>query len=105
MPIKLEGFSGGDRTDIVLPGVAGGTAEGLIATGTPVVVVLQNGSALAVNYAAEHAAAILEAWYPGEEGGTAIARDSGRRQQSIRPAAGNFLSVARRSCRRLTTTR
>ena len=37
------------------------------------VVVLQNGSALAVNYAAEHAAAILEAWYPGEEGGTALA--------------------------------
>ena len=37
------------------------------------VVVLQNGSALAINYAAEHAAAILEAWYPGEEGGTAIA--------------------------------
>jgi len=45
----------------------------LTSTGTPVVVVLENGSALSVNFAAEHAAAILEAWYPGEEGGTAIA--------------------------------
>lgn len=44
------------------------------ATGKPLVVVLQNGSALAVNWAQEHAGAILEAWYPGEEGGTAIAQ-------------------------------
>jgi len=73
MPIKLEGFSGGDRTDIVLPAVQEDLLKALTATGKPVVVVLQNGSALAVNYAAEHAAAILEAWYPGEEGGTAIA--------------------------------
>jgi beta-glucosidase len=73
MPIKLDGFSGGDRTDIVLPAVQEDLLKALVATGKPVVVVLQNGSALAVNYAAEHAAAILEAWYPGEEGGTAIA--------------------------------
>ena len=73
MPIKLSGFSGGDRTDIVLPAVQEDLLRALIATGKPVVVVLQNGSAVAVNYAAEHAAAILEAWYPGEEGGTAIA--------------------------------
>ncbi|HTV14405.1 MAG TPA: glycoside hydrolase family 3 C-terminal domain-containing protein, partial [Acidobacteriaceae bacterium] len=43
------------------------------ATGKPLIVVLQNGSALAVNWAAQNAKAILEAWYPGEEGGTAIA--------------------------------
>ncbi|HUY94313.1 MAG TPA: glycoside hydrolase family 3 C-terminal domain-containing protein [Terracidiphilus sp.] len=73
MPVKLEGFSGGDRTDIVLPAVQEDLLKALVATGKPVVVVLQNGSALAVNYAAEHAAAVLEAWYPGEEGGTAIA--------------------------------
>ena len=73
MPIKLEGFSGGDRTDIVLPSVQESLLEALVSTGKPVIVILQNGSALAVNYAAEHAAAILEAWYPGEEGGTAIA--------------------------------
>ena len=45
----------------------------MAATGHPLIVVLQNGSALAVNWAQEHANAILEAWYPGEEGGTAIA--------------------------------
>ncbi len=73
MPVKLEGFSGGDRTDIVLPAVQESLLGALVSLGRPVIVVLQNGSALAVNYAAEHAAAILEAWYPGEEGGTAIA--------------------------------
>jgi beta-glucosidase len=73
MPIKLAGFSGGDRTAIDLPAVQEDLLKALTATGKPVVVVLENGSALAVNYAAEHARAILEAWYPGEEGGTAIA--------------------------------
>jgi beta-glucosidase len=47
--------------------------KALSATGKPLVVVLQNGSALAVNWAQDHAQAILEAWYPGEEGGDAIA--------------------------------
>lgn len=63
-----------DRSDIVLPGVQEALLEALHATGKPLVVVLLNGSALAVNWAQEHAAAILEAWYPGEEGGTAIAQ-------------------------------
>lgn len=73
MPIHVEGFNGGDRTDITLPKVQQDLLEALGATGKPLVVVLMNGSALAVNWAAEHAAAILEAWYPGEAGGTAIA--------------------------------
>ena len=73
MPVKLEGFSGGDRTAIDLPEVQEELLKELVATGKPVIVVLQNGSALAVNYAAEHANAILESWYPGAEGGTAIA--------------------------------
>jgi beta-glucosidase len=73
MPVKLEGFSGGDRTAIDLPAVQEELLKALAATGKPLVVVLQNGSALAVNWAQEHANAILEAWYPGEEGGTAIA--------------------------------
>ena len=47
--------------------------KALAATGKPLIVVLQNGSALAVNWAQENANAILEAWYPGEEGGNAIA--------------------------------
>jgi beta-glucosidase len=73
MPIQVEGFSGGDRTDIGLPHAQQDLLEALAATGKPLVVVLMNGSALAVNWAEQHAAAILEAWYPGEEGGTAIA--------------------------------
>jgi beta-glucosidase len=73
MPIRVPGFSGGDRTDIGLPRAQQDLLEALAATGKPLVVVLMNGSALAVNWAERHAAAILEAWYPGEEGGTAIA--------------------------------
>ena len=73
MPVKLAGFSGGDRTSIDLPAAQEDLLKALAATGKPLVVVLQNGSALAVNWARQHANAILEAWYPGEEGGTAIA--------------------------------
>ena len=73
MPVKLEGFSGGDRTAIDLPADQEELLKALAGTGKPLIVVLQNGSALAVNWANEHADAMLEAWYPGEEGGTAIA--------------------------------
>jgi beta-glucosidase len=73
MPVKLEGFSGGDRTAINLPAAQEELLKALAGTGKPLIVVLQNGSALAVNWADEHAGAVLEAWYPGEEGGTAIA--------------------------------
>jgi beta-glucosidase len=73
MPVKVEGFDGGDRTDMKLPAVQQQMLEAVAATGKPLVVVMLNGSALAVNWAQEHAAAVLEAWYPGEAGGTAIA--------------------------------
>src|SRR6266576_422142 len=73
MPIKIPGFSGGDRTNIDLPPVQQDLLKDLVASGKPVVLVLMNGSALAVNWADEHVPAILEAWYPGEEGGTAVA--------------------------------
>jgi beta-glucosidase len=73
MPVKLAGFTGGDRTAIDLPAVQEELLKAVAATGKPLVVVLQNGSALAINWAQDHANAILEAWYPGEEGGTAIA--------------------------------
>jgi len=73
MPVKLDGFAGGDRTAIDLPAVQEDLLKALAATGRPLIVVLQNGSALAVNWAQENANAILEAWYPGEEGGDAIA--------------------------------
>lgn len=67
------GFFGGDRMDIILPRPQLELLESLAATGKPLVVILTNGSALAINWAQDHAAAILEAWYPGEEGGTAVA--------------------------------
>ena len=67
------GFFGGDRVDLDLPKPQQELLETLAATKKPLIVVLTNGSALAVNWAQEHAAAILEAWYPGEEGGTAVA--------------------------------
>jgi beta-glucosidase len=73
MPIHVKGFLGGDRTDIQLPDVQQKLLEAVAATGKPLVVVLMNGSALAVNWAQQHAKAILEAWYPGEAGGEAIA--------------------------------
>jgi beta-glucosidase len=73
MPVKLDGFRGGDRTAIDLPAAQEELLQAVAATGKPLIVVLQNGSALAVNWAQQHANAILEAWYPGEEGGTAIA--------------------------------
>ncbi len=66
-------ISTGDRTSIELPEVQQALLEAVHATGTPVVLVLLNGSALAISWAAAHVPAILEAWYSGEEGGTAIA--------------------------------
>ena len=68
-----EGFVGGDRTSIDLPKDEQALLEAVKATGKPLVVVLVNGSALGVNWANQNANAILEAWYPGEEGGTAVA--------------------------------
>jgi beta-glucosidase len=73
MPVSVEGFKGGDRTSIDLPKPEEELLEAVTATGKPVVLVLANGSALAVNWAGQHANAILESWYAGEEGGTAIA--------------------------------
>ncbi len=73
MPIHIEGFSGGDRTDIKLPAAQQHLLEAVAATGKPLIVVLMNGSALAVNWAQQHANAIVEAWYPGEGGAQAIA--------------------------------
>ena len=73
MKVKADGFSGGDRTAIDLPAPQEQLLESVSAIGKPVVLVLMNGSALAVNWANQHVPAILEAWYPGEAGGTAVA--------------------------------
>jgi beta-glucosidase len=67
------GFFGGDRLDLNLPRPQQELLESLSATGKPLIVVLTSGSALAVNWAQQHAAAIVETWYPGEEGGAAVA--------------------------------
>jgi beta-glucosidase len=73
MPVTVEGFRGGDRTDLSLPKPQDALLKAVVAIGKPVAVVLLSGSALAVNWANDNAPAILAAWYPGGEGGTAIA--------------------------------
>ena len=73
MKVNADGFKGGDRTKIDLPAPEQQMLEEVFALGKPTVLVLMNGSALAVNWADEKVPAILEAWYPGGEGGTAVA--------------------------------
>src|SRR5205085_10575255 len=73
MSVHEPGFAGGDRTDINLPARQQALLEAVAATGKPVVLVLMSGSALAVNWADAHVPAIVQAWYPGEEGGVALA--------------------------------
>ena len=73
MPVAVEGFRGGDRTDISLPKPQEALLKAVVATGKPVVVVLLSGSAVAVNWADKNVPSILSAWYPGGEGGTAVA--------------------------------
>ncbi|MGC9942610.1 MAG: glycoside hydrolase family 3 N-terminal domain-containing protein [Verrucomicrobiota bacterium] len=68
--ISGEGF---DRSDLDLPGSQEELLEAIVSTGKPVVLVLQNGRPLSITWAANHVPAILEAWYPGEFGGRAIA--------------------------------
>ncbi len=74
MPVKIEGFAGGDRTGIDLPASQQKLLEAVAATGKPVIVVNLSGSAVALRWANEHGAAVLQAWYPGVAGGTAVAR-------------------------------
>jgi beta-glucosidase len=73
MKVKAEGFSGGDRVEIMLPDAQLALMQEIMKLNKPTVLVLLNGSAVAVNWEAQHIPAILEAWYPGQAGGTAIA--------------------------------
>jgi beta-glucosidase len=73
MEVKVNGFRGGDRTEITLPKPQEDLIKEIQSLGKPVVLVLLGGSALAVNWANDNVPAILDAWYPGQEGGTAIA--------------------------------
>ena len=73
MRIKIEGFDGGDRTNLNLPVLQEQLLEAITSTGKPVVVVLMNGGALSVNKAQEKASAVILAGYPGQQGGNAVA--------------------------------
>jgi beta-glucosidase len=73
MKIDIEGFSGGDKTSLDLPADQRRLLEQAKATGKPLVVVVLNGSPIDLSWAKENAAAIIEAWYPGQAGGLAIA--------------------------------
>jgi beta-glucosidase len=73
MPVDQPGFLGGDRTSLDMPKPEEDLVQAVASAGKPIVIVLTNGSALSVNWEKAHANAILEAWYPGEEGGAAIA--------------------------------
>ncbi len=73
MPVELDGFEGGDRTHLEIPKPMQVLVKSLYATGKPVILVLTGGSALAVNWESEHIPAILQVWYPGQQGGNAVA--------------------------------
>ena len=73
MNVPFEGFDHGDRTRIELPEIQTQFLKALRATGKPVIFVNCSGSAMAMPWEAEHLSAILQAWYPGQEGGTALA--------------------------------
>ena len=73
MPIKVDGFEGGDRTHLKLPETQRELMKAVVATGKPVILVLLNGSALAINWANDNIDAIISAGYPGQEGGNAVA--------------------------------
>ena len=71
--IDFIGFHSGDRTRIELPAIQTNLLQALSAAGKPVVFVNCSGSAMAFPWDAEHLPAILQAWYPGCHGGTAVA--------------------------------
>jgi len=73
MPIKIDGFSGGDRTNLNLPEVQEKLLDALCATGKPVILVLASGGAMSINNAQQKAAAIILAGYGGQQGGNAVA--------------------------------
>ncbi|WP_457417716.1 glycoside hydrolase family 3 C-terminal domain-containing protein [Roseateles sp. P5_E7] len=74
MPVKIDGFTGGDRTKLDLPADQRAYLQAAAQLGKPVVVVNLSGSAIDLQWAHANAAAVLQAWYPGEGGGQAIAQ-------------------------------
>ena len=73
MEVSYPGFAGGDRTDIQLPATQDKLLRAVHAVGKPVVLVLNTGSAIAIEWAQQNIPAIVLAWYPGQRGGNAVA--------------------------------
>ena len=73
MPVEIDGFKGGDRTHIELPKVQREFLKALKAAGKTIIFVNCSGSAIALLPETEACDAIVQAWYPGQEGGTAVA--------------------------------
>jgi len=73
MKVDLPGFSGGDRTSIMLPAVQTSLMKTLASTGKPVIFVMMTGSAIAIPWEAAHIPAIVNAWYGGQSAGLAVA--------------------------------
>ncbi len=73
MNIQVDGFNGGDRTKLALPQPQQELIKEIQALGKPMILVVFNGSALALNWENKHVPAIIEAWYPGQAAGQAIA--------------------------------
>jgi len=73
MPVKVEGFSGGDKTSLEIPADQRALLEKAKSFGKPLIVVTMNGSPINLAWEKDNASAILEAWYPGQSGGRAIA--------------------------------
>jgi beta-glucosidase len=84
-PVEVPGFKGGDKTTLDLPADQIALLQKAKATGKPLVVVAMNGSPINLSWAKDNAAALIEAWYPGQSGGLAIANIlSGRTNPSGR---------------------
>jgi len=72
MKVEVEGFKGGDRVTLDLPGTQSKFIKKIHSLGKPMILVLLNGSAVSINWENENVPAIIEAWYPGQATGTAI---------------------------------
>ncbi|SEN07085.1 beta-glucosidase [Sphingomonas gellani] len=93
--VTVPGFSGGDKTTLDLPADQLAMLDQARATGKPIVLVSMNGSPINLSWAKDNAAAVLEAWYPGETGGTAAANIlTGRTNPSGRLPLTFYRSVA-----------
>ena len=92
---NLVGFLGGDRTRIELPDVQETFVKALAALSKPVIFIDCSGSAIALKWEDAHLPAIVQAWYPGENGGTGRGPRPLRRRQSLRPSAPHLLCVDR----------